>query len=378
MFDRYHNILARLRAPLLLALAIGLAWLVFESIAYRSGAYFRIAEPDSNTGAVVTALQVLEREHRPQARNILVFGDSRVGEGFSPQRAAAGDPRFNFINLAVPASTARTWYYLLRAIDRRGYTYDAVVVGTLYRSTHAELLADWPIDAAHAAGLVGLRDGWSFPATFQAPAQRDRARYAALLPALNLRQDTQALLEAPLERFTKIVHGRPAYLDALRVYAGREEEMPVVEFSASSPGKVKASVIDWGNSTPAQRLQVAAILSDSTPRPPAMIAGNDAFLGRWLGSMARITQRRGALLIVYPLPRGPYRVLFGTDSRLPPALEALRHRSQVMVLPPGLLAELESPQFFFDPLHANRAGRERTGSVVGARVRGALTQGAAR
>ncbi len=367
MFDRSDAIRARLAAPLLLALAIGLAWFALESLVYRTGAYFHFAEPDSNTGAVVSALLVLEREYRPTARNVLVFGDSRVAEGFSRTHAAGADDRFNFINLAVPASTARTWYYLLREIDRRGYTFEGVVVGTLYRSRHGEPLADWPIDPAHAARLIGLRDAWSFPATFDSATQRARARHAALLPALALRQDTLAFLESPLLRLRHVLKVRPAYLDALRTYPGRDEVMPQVRFTGTTH-----AVSEWADATPAQRTQVAAILADLGERPTDLLARNDAFLGRWLGGIAQLARARGARLIVYPLPRGPYSTLLDRDERLPPSLAALDRRPGVVVLPANLLADLEAPRYFFDPLHANRAGRELTGTRVGQHARAAL------
>ncbi len=371
MFDRFPAIRARLGATALLVLSIGSAWFLLESLVYRSGAYFSVAEPESNAGAVVRALLVLEHDYRPDARNVLVFGDSRVAEGFPPQGAAGGDATFNFINLAVPGSTARTWYYLLREVDRRGFDFDAVVVGTLYRSTHGQPLADWPLDAAHAARLVGLRDVVSFPATFDDPAMRERARHATLFPALALRQDTLALLESPRARFRDVFETRPAYLEAVRGYPGREENMPGVRFAASGD-----PVVEWASATNGQRLEVDAILADLAPRPPWLLAANDAFLGKWLGSMAGIARRRGARLIVYPLPRGPYRALLPDHPALPSSLQSLAGEAGVVVLPPDLLAELEAPRFFFDRLHANRAGRERTGAVVGARVREELERDA--
>lgn len=367
MFDRFDAIRARLAAPLLIALAIGVAWFALESLVYRSGAYFHFAEPDSNTGSVVRALLVLEREYRPGARNVLVLGDSRVAEGFSPAHARTTAPDLNFINMAVPGSTPRTWYYLLREVDRRGHAYEGVVVGTLYRHRNSEPIADWPIDPAHAARLVGLRDAASFPASFDSDPMRERARHAALLPALALRQDTLAFLESPRERLHDVLKVRPLYLDALRAYQGRDETMPELRFDET--GQV---VADWGTTTPAQRVHVMAILGDLAPRPPALRARNEAYLERWLGNIASLAQRRGARLILYSLPRGPYRALLDDDSGLPPSLASLDRRANVAVLPPGLLADLESPQHFFDQLHANRAGREATSARVAAATRDSL------
>ena len=141
MLDRPTAIRARLQAPLLLVGAVLLLWFAFESLLYRSGAYFAIAEPDSNAGAVVNALLVLDRHFRPGVRTVLVLGDSRVAEGFSGPLARAGS-EVDFISLSIPGSTPRTWYYLLREINRRGYRYEAVLIGMFYRAIGPQL-SDW-------------------------------------------------------------------------------------------------------------------------------------------------------------------------------------------------------------------------------------------
>lgn len=367
MLDRPAAIRARLKAPALLAFAILLAWFVFEALLYRSGAYFRMAEPDSNTGAVVKALMSVEQQYRPGVHNILAFGDSRVAEGFSSPHAAAGDASFNFINVAVPGSTPRTWYYLLREIDRRGYRFDAVVVGTLYRDTGTGLRANWSLDPAHASALLSLADAIAYPATFESAQMRERARHAVLFPALAMRQDTLALLQAPRERRDKIRDGRPGFLASVRNYPGRTETMPVLRFAADGH-----SVVDWGQATAEQRGKIEAHLSELTPRPEAVIAPNDAFLGRWLGAMAQLAHDRDALFVVYPLPRGPYRDALGEEPPLPSSLQALQRAPGVTVLPPDQFARLEAPDYFFDALHANRAGREYTSDSIGSAVRALL------
>lgn len=373
MFDRPAAIAARLRAPVLLVLAIALAWFALEALVYRSGAYLRIAEPESNTGVVVTKLMVVERQYRADLRNVLVLGDSRVGEGFSAQAAAGDDASINFINLAVPGSTPRLWYYLLREIDRRGFRFDAIVLGTLYRDTLTAARADWRLDPPHAAALLGLGDAWSYPATFESAQMRERARHAVLFPALALRQDTRDLLRHPRERLRRVLVGRPGFLAAVRNYPGRDEAMPALRLADD-----RRSVVDWGTATPEQRQHVADFMRNIGPAPPAIEQGNDRFLGRWLGAIAALAQRRDALLVAYPLPRGPYRAALGDERPLSPALRALDAAPHVVVLPPDLLAALEAPEFFFDELHANRVGRERTGAIVGERVRALLAQDAPR
>ncbi len=368
MFDRGSAIRARLATPLLLALAIGVAWIAIESLVYRTGAYFFIAEPDSNTGAVVSTLLALDRHHRADARNVLVFGDSRVGEGFSALIAANGDAHFNFINLAVPGSSPRTWHYLLREIDRRGFAFDAVVVGVTYRPAGGSLHADWPLDPAHAARLLDLKDVLAFPATFDSKAMRDTARRTVLFPALASQQDAQAFLQAPWDRLHKVRRWRPAYLDAVRTYGGRDERMPEIGLAPAAAG-----VTNWGTATPVQRSQIETHLREVASQPDAFSAANADFMRRWISAMARITRDRQATLILYPLPRGPYGDAYD-EPRLPAPPREFAVGGKVHVLAPDLLTGLEAPPYFFDALHVNGKGRERTSQRVGEHVRAILRE----
>jgi hypothetical protein len=369
MFDRPDRILARLKAPLLLAAALlGLWWLV-EAAVYRSGVYYRLAEPESNTGAVVNALMLLEREYRAGARNVLVFGDSRIGEGVSARLAdaAAGDGALHFVNVSVPGSTPRTWYYLLREIARRGYVVDAVVVGAVYQPRAHEAIANWPLDPAHQAPLLGLADALSYPQGFASETMRERARHAVLMPALALRQDLVALLSSPRERWRKLRKFRPGFLQAVPHYGGRDETMPALAFDATG------AVRDWRDASVHQRALVQGHLAElRAPEAAHVVAANDAYRRHWFGALADLAAANGARLILLPLPRGPYREVQpapGADAGVPAAIAG---RGDAVALRADLLLELEQPQYFFDVLHVNRAGRERMSARLGEEVRRVL------
>ena len=117
--------------------------LALQALVYRSGLYYRVADPKSNTGAVVNALLILEQHYQPGARTVLVLGDFRIVEGFSGP-LAQGDGRLRFIALGVPGSSPRTWYYLLREIVRRGYAFEGVVLGITLQA-RTESLSDSPL-----------------------------------------------------------------------------------------------------------------------------------------------------------------------------------------------------------------------------------------
>ncbi len=354
-FDSLKVIAARLAQPLGLALAVALAWLLLESLLFRTDFYYVwLAEPDSNAGAVTMRLERARREATATRPTVLVFGDSRVGEGFSEPVAGAAAPELAFVNVGVPGSTPRTWFYLLREMRRRGVPFGAVVVGVPYRHLGGGELADWPLDAAFMAPLVGLGDARSFPAGFPSAEMRRRAAATVWMPALTMQKDVQGLLASPRERWKNLKRKR-WWVGNAGNYPGRDERMPALEFSA------KRRVLDWKDATARQKGEMAQHLEmlSQTPEP-----SNDAYLGLWLGRLLALAREAGVPMIVYPYPRGPYPGILPKDEGLPPSLLSLAQESGVTVLPADFLGVLESPDYFFDALHANREGRRITSEAV--------------
>jgi len=371
-FDHFRAIAARLAQPLCLALVVAVAWFLLDSAIFRSGFYYAgLAEPDSNAGSLTMRLMRAQRDATAEPSTVLVLGDSRVGEGFSSRLAQSVAPSLNFVNVAVPGSRPRTWYYLLREMRQRDVPFDAVVVGVPYRHLGGGVLADWRLDATFMAPLVGLGDAWSFPDTFASDSMRHRAMQTVWLPALTMQKDFQALVSAPLKRWRSL-RSKRWWLENGAGYEGRDERMPELVFNAGSPGQWQ--VVDWKDATDKQRQIVESHLQDLAYAPRAE---NDEFLGEWLEKVLELTREAGVPLIVYPNPRGPYPELLPKDEGLPPSLAALAKQPGAVVLPADFLARLEAPEFFFDVLHANREGRRITSEAVAREVAKVLGREAA-
>lgn len=354
-FDSPTLIWQRLRHPACLVVALLLLWFLLESLIYRSGFYYHLlAEPHSNAGSTMLRSQLARREATLSPPTVLLFGDSRVGQGFSRATAQMQAPGFAFINVAVPGSTARTWFYLLRKMQREAVPFDVVVVGVLYQPMGAGRWADRSLDPAFMAPLTDLRDAVEFPASFDDPAIRQRAHHMLWLPALQMQKDTQALLTSPRER-RRSLRGKRWWLENIGNYPGREGTMPVLEFDP------QGRVVDWGDATPEQRTDVQDHLAVLAQK---VAVENNDFLDHWIGKMLVLVRQNKARLIFYPLPRGPYAQLLPEQTGLPPWLEALSREPDVTVLPADFFADLEAPEYFFDELHANTAARRITSERV--------------
>lgn len=369
-FDRPSSITARLAQPMWLALAVLMAWFLLESLIYRSGLYTRyLAEPHSNAGSTMLRPLLAKRWATQTPPTVLAFGNSIVGQGFSPATASTVEPKLNFINVAVPGSSPRTWFYLLRKIQRDGTPFDAVAVGITYRRESTGRWADWPLDPAFMVPLTDLRDAFEFPASFESADSRRAAYNTLWLPALQMQKDTQALLSSPRQRWNNLQVTKTWWLENIGKYTGRGGTMPVLAFDA------QRRVLDWGDATPEQRALVEQHLQDlaQTPDP-----GHDAFLAHWMGKVLERTRANHARLIIYPLPRGPYPQVLPEENELPHSLAALAHEPDVTVLPPDFLADLEAPEYFFDTLHGNVAANRIFSERVAHAVADAMAGGASR
>ncbi len=366
IFDSPTLAWRRLRYPVGLVVAVLLVWFLLESLIYRSGFYYHVlAEPHSNAGSTLLRSQLARREATPSPPTVLMLGDSRVGQGFSRATAQAQVSGFTFINVAVPGSTARTWFYLLRKMQREAVPFDAVVIGVLYRPMGSGRWVDRSLDPAFMAPLTDLRDAVEFPASFEDPAIRRRAHHMLWLPALQMQKDTQALLASPYERWRSLKRKR-RWLESIGDYTGREGNMPELAFAPDR------TVLDWGDATSQQRTDVEEHLVVLAQKP-AM--DNEQFLEHWIGKLLALARQNEARLIFYPLPRGPYAELLPEETGLPPWLDALASEPDVTVLPPDFLADLEAPQYFFDELHANTAARNITSERVARAVADVMAAG---
>ncbi|HZW51965.1 MAG TPA: hypothetical protein VFF05_08890, partial [Rudaea sp.] len=83
----------RLKPLLQLALAIASLVVVFDMLVFRSGVYAPLIEFESTAGSVVTATRAIDTYFDPARRNVLVLGDSKVGQGFSALLADASSAR---------------------------------------------------------------------------------------------------------------------------------------------------------------------------------------------------------------------------------------------------------------------------------------------
>ena len=325
------------------------AFVSLDGVIFHTGLYASILAPDSYAGRVA-ALTRAEKQRPPSGlKEVLVLGDSRMAEGFSTAVAdelgsAAG---FKFVTLAEPASTANTWYYMLREVDPTAQRYWAIVVpyGIGYEPTSAESLR-----ISMAAPLLRYGDCFTFASAFQQWSGRFRAVTACILRGSAYQSDVADFLEHPIARIESIQR-ESAVVHARAVYKGRDYDMVGTSYDATT-----------GQMTFPPRLTEAQreAIRKSLLRPSQSEMQYSLRLQRdWIPRILNRYSKSATAIVLTPVPRGPFAELpaFSVGRRAP-FPEVTRQRT-VFSLPEQTFDFLEKPDYYFDAFHLNAKGRQR-------------------
>ncbi|MBS0591642.1 MAG: hypothetical protein JSR65_13540 [Proteobacteria bacterium] len=348
---------ARLLPLLKLLAALVLVLLVLDGLVFRSGLYAPWIEMNSTAGATVGDLQFIRKYTHPAAKNILVLGNSQIGEGFSAPTAdqAVGASGLHFVNGAIAGTSPRVWNYLLREIDPASDRFAAIAMMVDYDPAHwTGLFADYSLDSSYAAPLLRLSDLFDYPATFLDRNERERARRTILLPLQAMRLDILDFIAHPLRRYREIVHSRPAWLEAAARYPGRDTALPdlPIDDTLDMP-------TDWG----AQGKELQAKLEPyfhglKISASKDTLAANIAYEHEWIGRIAARYRAKGIPVFVFSVPRGPWHGTLVAPAQPNAALLDLSRAGLIRILPGDAFVSFEKPGFFFDTLHMNHLGRE--------------------
>jgi hypothetical protein len=345
-------------APLLKIAAAAFAVLLLVDLSlFRSGLYYRWAEPDSTAGSVVRAQITIRHDYEPDRRNVLVLGSSRIGEGFSAllADAASGRDDLHFINGSIAGTSPRVWYYLLRAIDPDANRFAAIALMVDYDVAETRLdLTNYALDTPYLLPLLRVADLDSYPASFTEADQRERARRGILLPLQAMHDDVLNFVAHPFARRHVVRSSRRGAAWWAAHYPGRDEALPNLQLGADG------EPVDWGADAAQLKPRLEGYFHELRDKPPAALQdANAAYLREWLGRIAERYAPHHVPVIAFVVPRGPWH---GSQSRAPaiggPVAE-LVERGRIVALPGDAFVELEQSQFFFDASHMNRNGRER-------------------
>ena len=325
------------------------AFVCLDGVIFHTGLYVSILAPDSYAGRLAVITRAEKQRPPLGLKEVLVLGDSRMAEGFSTAVAdelgsAAG---FKFVTLAEPASTANTWYYMLREVDPTAQRYWAIVVpyGIGYEPTSAESLR-----ISMAAPLLRYGDCFTFASAFQQWSGRFRAVTACILRGSAYQSDVADFLEHPIARIEN-VQRESAMVRARAVYKGRDYDMVGTSYDATT-----------GQMTFPPRLTEAQreAIRKSLLQPSQSEMQYSLRLQRdWIPRILNRYSKSATTIVLTPVPRGPFAELpaFSVGQRAP--FPQVTRQRTVFSLPEQTFDFLEKPDYYFDAFHLNAKGRQR-------------------
>jgi len=324
------------------------AFICVDGVIFHSGLYVSILAPSSYAGRVVRITQA-ERERAPSGlKEVLVLGDSRIAEGFSPTLAnELGSPAgLKFVGLAEPAASANTWYYMVREVDPTRRRYAAIVIpyGIGYEPNSAD-----PLRISMTAPLLRYGDCFHFASGFQRWSGRFRAFVACILRGSAYQDDVVDLLSHPVARIKSI-----QLADKMRSrseYKGRDYDLVGTSYNATTGQVTFAPKL-----TEAQRLA----FRKSLIRPSQSDTEYSLKLQRdWIPRIMNRYSHSPTAIVLTPLPRGPFLELGGFSKGYESVLPTSVIQRTSFSLPGHTFEFLEKPEYYFDAFHLNAKGRQK-------------------
>jgi len=327
-----------------------------DAAVFRSSLYSQILSPESIVGTASWYLRY-ERQREPSRRkDVLVIGDSQVGEGFWAGLANKSTPKSDlyFVQGGIPGATLRVLYFYQKILDPNRDRYRAIVICLpTYRkksSTEAEHLNDRMLDADFLLPVLRSPEYLDFSRTYTG-ARRLEVGSKVLVQGLSYKLDFQNLVFHPFARM-RLVAWRRWIKDRVALdYAGRDESMLGLRYD-SRTGDIQFPE----RLNEVERAQVRDYLT----QPGTVDADHfDEYSRQWIEKFLDLYRGSQTTLVFV---RFPSEVLPQADSirRNGPSasyMSLLRNTPGVQVIDEEAFYDLEDPRYFFDTLHMNAEGR---------------------
>jgi hypothetical protein len=320
-----------------------LLFFALDSAVFRTGWYASNLEPNSTAGFLQSSLWI--EQHRPSSgtNEVLAVGDSRIP--LKPSAANATGAAYRFFTIAVPGTTPRCWYYMLRAADPGARRYAAIVIPfDTYDDRNWEDLRVREMDMRYLAPLVSFRDLFDFALSYSEWPLRRQAAATVLFKGYIYREDFQDYLVRHKARLS-VLHDLQSRPSGWR-YDAPWDTLSLAGMSVDWNTRA-VKLPDYLNRKKAEEIR-EVLLTDQPPRNPEFAA----YRRMWIGKIIEHYRGSRTRLIFVRLARGPVvRPGLATDST-----SSIREFTEAVRIPEHHFDELERPELFGDALHMNQQG----------------------
>jgi len=339
---------------------LGLALLLFfslDALAFRTGWYVSILEPNSTAGFLETILNNETRRPIGRYPQVLALGDSRMGLKPRLANLISAETGCEFGTIAVPGTTPRCWYFMLRQIDPRCDRYHTIQIPfDSFDDRTWEDLSARDLDLNYLAPLLRVADLPRFVLSFPNWPGRAQAAEAVLLKGLVYQQDFQAFLDHPHTRFEYVrlqrEHAREWYYNA--VWERHSLAGMSVDWNAKT-----VDLPAW--LTPEKRTETERVLLED---PPPISPDFARYRRQWIGAILDRYRGSHTRFLFLRLPRGP---VVPPDPPPPDPSSFARQLAaagRIELLPEHMFDSLERPCLFGDALHLNEEGGNQFSTML--------------
>jgi len=330
---------ARIAGALLLFFAL-------DSAVFRTGWYAGVLEPNSTAGFLQSILWIEQHRLTGGPNEIVAIGDSRIP--LKPSAADAAGTGYRFFTIAVPGTTPRVWYYMLRTADPEARRYAAIVIPfDTYDDRNWEDFREREMDLRYLAPLVGFRDAIELVASYPVWSLRGRAAATALFKGYIYREDSQSLLVNYKARMTRLRDLQS--LPSGWRYDAPWDTLSLAGMSVDWPGR-KVQLPDY--LSPAKRDEIREVLLTD---PPPRTAEFAAYRRLWFGRILDRYRGSRTRVIFIRLARGPVvRPSLPIDADR--TIRDFAANGRAIVIDEHRFDSLERPELFGDALHMNQQG----------------------
>jgi hypothetical protein len=325
------------------------AFVCMDGVIFHTPLYVSILAPGSYAGRLMDITRTEKQRRTSGLKEVLVLGDSRIAEGFSSTLAdkigsAAG---FKFVNLAEPAASVNTWYYMLRDVDPEARRYWAIVVpyGVGYEPSTADALR-----ISMVAPLLRYADCFNFASGFPRWSGRFRAFTAAILRGSAYQGDVSDFVENPMARLRSVRQQRNKARPSA-TYKGRDYDLVGTSYDPNT-GQISFSP----KLTEAQRQAIRKSLMKPSPSDMQYFVRLER---DWIPRIVNRYSNSPTRIVLTPVPRGVFRELNGFSAQYDVVFSGVTMEKSVVPLPEQTFDFLEQPDNYFDAYHLNGKGRQR-------------------
>jgi hypothetical protein len=324
--------------------------IALDALAFRTGLYTSILEPDSSTGVFELTLRREQAAQSRYGRNLIVtLGDSRFAYYPRVANELTATTGLAFRHAGVAGTDARAWYYMLRDLDPTRERYRAIVLGVVDYDDEdgAYDVADDLAALHYVAARLRLSDVIPFALSFRQATPRWEAFRGSLLKGTVFQRDLLAFLSHPRKRIADV---------ALSARGWEEWTYGFVETDRNVVGLN----IDWTTLTatipPGNDVIRNELYRFVLYRPYRQTGRYAAFRRKWFGQLVDRYRGTPTKIVLLRLPRGPIPRPDNLVQKKSSSIRELAGRPGVLLADEHAFDSLERPDLFKDAFHLNNAG----------------------